>query len=137
MRQMQQGGNAWTQPSTPRRRRNLSVSPSNASAQAMRRHILHSQASVAIDQPIEYFEPGHVDEGMMAPEDFRLEGPCECLYASYLRRRLREARPCSLDDGTMESQHRKSAATTQRRKLFVARAISFDNPYFDVPQGRL
>ncbi|KAL5110142.1 Potassium/sodium hyperpolarization-activated cyclic nucleotide-gated channel 4 [Taenia crassiceps] len=135
LRQTQQGDSAWTQPSTPRRRRHLSFSPSNTSVRATRQHILYSQASVAIDQPIEYFDPAHADEEVMAPEDFRLGGPRECLYASYLRRRLRETRPCSLDDGTMESQHCKSTAATQRRKPIVARAISFDNPYFDVPQG--
>ncbi|VDM21750.1 unnamed protein product [Hydatigera taeniaeformis] len=137
VRQMRQGDSAWTQPSTPRRRRNLSVSPSDASARAMRQCILHSQASVAIDQPIEYFDPGRAEEEVMAPEDFRLGGPRECLYTSYLRRRLRETRPCSLDDGTMDDQHRKNTAAIPRRKLIGTRAISFDNPYFDVPQGRI
>ncbi|EUB61977.1 Potassium/sodium hyperpolarization-activated cyclic nucleotide-gated channel 4 [Echinococcus granulosus] len=135
LRQAQQVDGAWTQPSTPRRRRNLSGSPSNASARAMRQHILHSQASVAIDQPIQYFDPNRADKEIMASEDFRLGGPRKCLYTSYLRGRLRETRPYSLDDGTIRSQHRKSTFTTQREKPFVARAISFDNPYFDVPQG--
>ncbi|KAM7538059.1 hypothetical protein Aperf_G00000061372 [Anoplocephala perfoliata] len=130
---------ARTQPSTPRRQRNNSFSPSSASTLSTLHHVLQSQNSVAIDAPIECLDPTlREDEEDPPPtilEDFQ---PRESLYTAYLRRRLREFRPCSLDDGTLQKyQSTKSGLASQRRSRFVARAISVDNPYFDEVQGEL
>ena len=123
---------AWTLPSTPHLHRNLSFSPSNASTRAMRRHILQSQTSVAIDQPIE------AEYEVFTPtESLRPMAPRECLYTSYLRRRLREIRPSSFDECTMQSNYSKGGSLAQRRRPFVARAVSVDNPYFDEAKGMI
>lgn len=130
---------ARTQPSTPCRHRNHSFSPSTASTFSTLHHVLQSQNSVTIDASIECLDPTLREDVEDSPptitEDFR---PRESLYTAYFRRRLRESRPSSLDDGTLQNcQSAKSGLVPQRRNLPVARAISVDNPYFDESQGEL
>ncbi|KAM3185739.1 hypothetical protein ACTXT7_005753 [Hymenolepis weldensis] len=130
-----------TQPSTPRLQRNLFFSSSNSSIRAMRHHILHSQNSVTIDAPIECLNDTlREDDDESSPfttsEDFRPPAPHECLYASYLHRRLWEIRPSSLDDGTLQNcENHKSGLGPSRRNPFVSKAISIDNPYFEKSLG--
>ena len=140
-RHAQHEDSAWTQPPTPHLHRNLSFSTGNTSTRVMRQYILQSQTSVAIDQPIEPLDPcAHPEaesETFTTSEGLWPIGPRESLYASYLRRRLREIRPSSLDEGIMQGDYSKGSSTKRRRKPLVARALSVDNPYFGEPKGTI
>ncbi|VDO03111.1 unnamed protein product [Rodentolepis nana] len=132
---------AKTQPSTPRRRRNRSFTPSSSPSLSMCQHNLHSQNSVTIDVPIEYLEDAPpVDDDGNSPftisEDFHSHAPRDCLYSSYLRHRLRETRTSSLDDDTLQNfQHPKCVLGARRRNPFICKALSIDNPYFEETFG--
>ncbi len=90
--------------------------------------LLRTQTSFAVDEPIGDDE-----------DDLGVSGSLEgsCLYASYLRRRLRDTRPSSMDEGTtMEKPFPSTLSVSSRRNpLLASRAMSFDDPGYGDMQG--
>uniref|UniRef100_A0A5K3EQG9 Uncharacterized protein n=1 Tax=Mesocestoides corti TaxID=53468 RepID=A0A5K3EQG9_MESCO len=139
-RQVQWGRSSRTQPSTPgRRRRDIPSTPNSGggSGNVARRHVLQSQTSVTIDQPIDYtgLSLEEEDEEEEEEEEEGSSGTRRCLYTSYLRRRLKETRPCSMDEGKLECLHTINPRRLQRSNASSSRAMSFENPYYEESEG--